>query len=169
MSTTNTVKVNSEIDSPTVRVIGEIGEQLGVMSRLSALAIADARNIDIIEVSPKAKPPVCKLMDYSKFKYEQQKKDKLANKHKRVSTKEIRLHPNIAEHDLAFKLQHARQFLSEGHKVKFNMIFKGREIDHIDLGADLVDSIIEKLSDVAKVEQDIRLEGNYMSITFINK
>jgi translation initiation factor IF-3 len=135
------------------------------MSTRDALKLAEERGYDLVEVAPHANPPVCRLMDYGKYKYERQKEEKL-HKKQQVSAvvKELRFHPNTGEHDFNFKVRHAREFLLEGHKVKASVLFKGREILHTEFGERILKRFIEMLSDIGRVEQDIRLEGSVMSV-----
>jgi translation initiation factor IF-3 len=135
------------------------------MSTRDALKLAEERGYDLVEVAPHANPPVCRLMDYGKYKYERQKEEKL-HKKQQVSAvvKELRFHPNTGEHDFNFKVRHAREFLLEGHKVKASVLFKGREILHSEFGERILKRFIEMLSDIGRVEQDIRLEGSVMSV-----
>jgi translation initiation factor IF-3 len=135
------------------------------MNTRDALKLAEERGYDLVEVAPHANPPVCRLMDYGKYKYERQKEEKL-HKKQQVSAvvKELRFHPNTGEHDFNFKVRHAREFLLEGHKVKASVLFKGREILHTEFGERILKRFIEMLSDIGRVEQDIRLEGSVMSV-----
>ncbi len=135
------------------------------MNTRDALRLAEERGFDLVEIAPHANPPVCKLMDYGKYKYEKQKEEKLQKKQQSSTVlKELRFHPNTGEHDFQFKARHAREFILEGNKVKAQVIFKGREILHTEFGERLLKKLIETLSDVARVEQDIRLEGNTMTV-----
>ncbi|CUT01801.1 translation initiation factor IF-3 [Candidatus Chrysopegis kryptomonas] len=137
------------------------------MNTRDALKLAEERGYDLVEIAPFANPPVCKLMDYGKYKYEKQKEEKQRKKQQASTTlKELRFHPNMGEQDFQCKARHAREFILEGHKVKAQVIFKGREILHTEFGEKLLKKLIEFLSDVARVEQDIRLEGNAMSVLF---
>jgi translation initiation factor IF-3 len=129
--------------------------------------MAQERNLDLIEVSPNSKPPVCKIGDFGKFNYEKQKKEKEQKKHKSSQVKEIRFHPNTDTHDLEFKSCHLKEFLLEGHKVKATVIFIGRMMVHQDLGRRLLEGVIEKLSDIAKMEQPPKLEGRHMTTLLI--
>ena len=152
---------------PKIRVIDEEGQQLGVMSPREAMELARQRGRDLIEIVPNASPPVCKIMDYGKYKYEMTKKEKLQRKHQHVvQLKEIRFHPNTDFHDFEFKVRHARRFLEEGHKVKASVIFKGREITYKEHGADVLNRVTEQLTDVAKIDQLAKLEGRSMSMIF---
>lgn len=141
--------------------------QVGVMSPNEANKIAQQRGLDLIEIVPNATPPVCKIMDFGKFKYEQTKKDKLQRKHQHVTQlKELRFHPNTDVHDFDFKTRHAIRFLEEGHKVKATVVFKGREITYKEQGEDVLKRLTEKLADVAKVDQEAKLEGKSMAMIF---
>ncbi len=132
------------------------------------MRIAGERGQDLIEIAPQAKPPVCKIMDFGKFKYEQQKRDKIQRKNQQVTLlKEIRLHPNTDVHDFEFKAKHALNFLEEGNKVKVVVMFKGRELAYTEQGEGLLNRFIEKVQDVAKVETPIRLEGKSMTVILI--
>lgn len=145
-------------------MVDEAGEQLGLMSAREALQIAMDRELDLVEIAPQANPPVCKIIDFGKFKYEQQKRDKTQRKNlHQQQLKEVRLHPRTDDHDVDFKTRHAREFLNEGHKVKFTVVFRGREMSHQDIGRSLLEGIIEKLADEAKVDQAIRMDGRNMS------
>lgn len=137
------------------------------MTPREAHALAVQRGKDLIEVVPNANPPVCKIMDFGKFKYEIQKKEKLQKKHQHVSQlKEIRFHPNTDTHDFEFKTKHALKFLEEGDKVKATVIFKGREVAYKELGVDLLTRFAERLSAVAKVDQPLKMEGRFMVMIF---
>lgn len=148
-------------------MIDEKGNQLGVMSTRDALRIANERSLDLIEVSSNSKPPVCRIGDFGKFKYEKQKKEKEQKKHKPLQVKEIRFHPNTEKHDLEFKSKHLREFLVHGHKVKAIVIFRGRMMMYQNLGRKLLDDIIEKLSDISRVEHPPKLEGRHMTILLV--
>lgn len=150
-----------------MRVIDDEGQQLGVMSPPEALQIARSRGRDLIEIVPSADPPVCKVMDFGKYKYELAKKEKLQRKHQHVAlVKEIRFHPNTDVHDFEFKTRHARRFIEDGHKVKATVIFKGREITYQELGRGVLERFTEKLIDIAKIDQPLKLEGRQMIMIF---
>ncbi|MEW5844480.1 MAG: translation initiation factor IF-3 [Bacteroidota bacterium] len=156
-------RVNQEIRIPEVRLIGPNGEQLGVVSVKEALKKAEEAQMDLVEIAPQATPPVCKVIDYGKFAYEQQKREKLQKKKQQVSVlKEIRLHPNTDTHDFDFKARHAVNFIEDGDKVKVSVIFKGRELAYTEIGEALLRRFIERLEDVAKVEQEPKFEGRAM-------
>lgn len=153
-------RMNFEINAPQIRVIDDEGGMLGVMSPKEAVAMAQARGLDLIEVAPNATPPTCKIMDYGKYKYEQKKKAQASKKNQVIiDVKEIQLRPRTEEHDLETKLRHAKRFLEDGDKVKFNLRFKGREMVHQDLGKALMDKVVEQLKGVGIVETPPKLEG----------
>ena len=146
-------------------MISEDGEQLGVVSIEVALEKAIEAGLDLIEVGPNTKPPVCKILDYGKLKYEEKKKQQLSKKKQHViKVKEIRLRPRIDDHDLMTKLNQGRKFLQDGAKLKVTLMFRGREMARVDLGKLVMEKVLEELSDVAEVEKDIPLEGRRMSM-----
>jgi translation initiation factor IF-3 len=146
-------------------LIGHDGEQFGIVSLEVALGKSQDIGLDLMEVSPNAKPPVCKILDHGKLKYEEKKKQQINKKKQHViKLKEIRLRPRIEEHDLMTKLNHGRKFLSEGAKLKVTLMFRGRELARIDLGKLVMNRVLEELADVAEVEKDIPLEGRRMSM-----
>jgi translation initiation factor IF-3 len=148
-------------------VIGDDGSQIGIISVREALEVARERELDLIEIVPTATPPVCKLMNFGKYRYEIAKREKRQRKHQHVSLlKEIRFHPNTDVHDFEFKTRHALKFLEEGHKVKASVVFKGREITYAEQGEDVLKRLAEKLASVAKVEQPPKLEGRRLSMIF---
>jgi len=153
-----------------VRLIGPEGEQLGIKSLGEALAIAREATVDLVEVAPSAVPPVCKLMDYGKYKYRQKKRAHQAKAHHhRVHTKEIRLHPKTGDHDLEVKANHARKLLALGDKIQANVFFKGREMAHRELGHEVLAKFKALLEDATKVEQEARIEGRRMTMTLVSK
>jgi len=153
-----------------VRLIGVQGEQLGIKSLGDALAVAREARMDLVEVAPQARPPVCRLMDYGKFKYRQKKRAHQAKAHHhRVHTKEIRLHPKTGDHDLEVKARHARKLLSLGDKIQVNVFFKGREMAHRELGREVLAKFAALLGDLVKVEQDVRSEGRRMTMVLAPK
>lgn len=157
--------MNERIRVPEVRVIDEAGEQAGVMKTRDALAMARNLNLDLVEVAPNAQPPVCRLLDYGKFRYEQGKKEKEARKSQKVIVvKEVRLRPKIDDHDLETKSKQARSFLEEGHKVKMSVLFRGREMAHQEIGREVLNHMIDLLKDVALIEQSPRVEGRNMTM-----
>jgi len=159
-------KINDEINGPDLRVIDSNGEALGVLSKRDALKLALDRELDLVEIAPQAKPPVCKIIDYGKFVYEQTKKEK---EHKKAQVqqqlKELRFKPGTDTHDFDFKTRHAREFLGEGHKVKATVLFRGREIVHQEIGRNLLQRFVDALADVSKVDQDMRTEGRILGVT----
>ncbi len=159
------VRINEQIKVPEVRLISADGQQVGVMPTKEALARAVEANLDLVEVAPQAAPPVCRIMDYGKYKYQQSKKQQEARRRQTtIQVKEIKVRPKIEEHDMAFKLRNTRRFLSEGDKVKISVIFRGREIAHTDRGFRLLAQMSEALVDVAVVEQHPKLEGRNLSM-----
>lgn len=149
-------------------MLDDEGNALGVMSSNEAMRIASSRGMDLVEISSASKPPVCKIVDYGKFNYERQKKEKLAKKNQHVmNIKEIRFNPNTDTHDIDFKTKHLRQFLMEGHKVKAYVTFKGRMITHPEIGRKLMDDIVEKLNDIGKLEAPPRMEGKQLFAYFL--
>ena len=156
-------RANERIRALDVQVIGSEGNNLGAMPLNKAIELAKQENLDLIEISPNANPPVCKIMDMGKYKYDLQKKANQAKKkQKTVSLKEIKLRPGTETHDYNFKIKNAKKFISKGNKVKFTVKFKGREMQHTDLGKDLMTKIIEETKDVAKVESKPKFEGRQM-------
>jgi translation initiation factor IF-3 len=159
------VRINEQIRVPEVRLIGADGQQVGVMPIKEALAHAVEAHLDLVEVAPQANPPVCRIMDYGKFKYQQSKKQQEARrKATTIQIKEVKVRPKIEEHDMGFKLRNARRFLGEGDKVKISVIFRGREIAHTDRGFRLLAQMAEALADVGNVEQNPKLEGRNLSM-----
>lgn len=161
-------RVNEEILATKVRVLDVDGTQLGIFSKQDAIRIAEEKDQDLVEIAPQANPPVCKIIDYGKFRYEQQKREKLQRKNQTVSIlKEIRFHPNTDVHDFEFKAKHTINFLNEGNKVKATVRFKGREMAYTDLGKDLLNRFIERTEEYAKVEVPIKMEGRNMSVILV--
>lgn len=161
--------INGQIRDREVRVIGTDGEQLGVMTARDAQKLADEAELDLIKIAPKAKPPVCKIMDYGKFRYEQQKREKEAKKKQHVvETKEIRLSPNVEMNDLKTKANNARKFITKGDKVKVTLRFRGREMAHIGSSAHVLDDFAKMLEDIAQVSKAAKLEGRNMTM-FLEK
>ena len=156
-------KANERIKALDVQVIGSDGNNLGVMQLKQAIQQARDEGLDLIEISPNANPPVCKIMDMGKYKYDLQKKANQAKKKQKVvSLKEIKLRPGTEIHDYNFKIKNAKKFITKGDKVKFTVKFKGREMQHTDLGKDLMNKIIEEIKDIAKVESKPKFEGRQM-------
>jgi len=146
-------------------VIGAEGEPLGVMVVQDAIAKAEEAGLDLVEVAPTAVPPVCRIIDYSKYKYEQEKREKEARKKQKiVHIKEIRLGPKIGEHDYQFKLRNLEDFLKRGDKVKVTMMFKGREMTHVDLGRKILDRLSGDISSIGEIEESPRLEGRFINM-----
>lgn len=157
--------LNEEIREPEVRLISEEGEQLGVMSGEQALKIAEEREMDLVLISPQAKPPVCKIMDYGKFRFDQLKKEKEARKNQRVvEIKEIRMSPGIDTNDLNVKMRNAMKFLKEGNRVKVTVRFRGREMAHTDIGEQLLIRFGEGCAEVANVDKKPKLDGRFMTL-----
>jgi len=162
--------INEQIRDKEVRVVGEDGEQLGIMSAKDAMKIAREANLDLVKIAPQAKPPVCKVIDYGKYRYELARKEKEAKKkQKTMDVKEIRLSPNIDENDLNTKAGQARKFLSKGDKVKVTLRFRGREMAHMGMSKQILDKFYEKLEDVAVVEKPAKLEGRSMIMFLTEK
>jgi translation initiation factor IF-3 len=159
------VRVNRQIRISPVRVISDTGEQLGIMPVDEALATAEGRGLDLVEVAPEARPPVVRIMDYGKFKYEAARKAREARKKQHhILIKEVKFRPGIEEHDFEFKLRHARRFLDEGNKVKATMMFRGRQLTHPELGREVLSRLAEAVEDVGKVEMQPMLEGRNMTM-----
>ncbi len=168
-NTISELMINGQIRDKEVRVIGTNGEQLGVMSARDAQKLADEAELDLIKIAPKAQPPVCKIMDYGKFRYEQQKREKEAKKKQHiVETKEIRLSPNVEINDLKTKANNARKFIEKGDKVKVTLRFRGREMAHISSSAHVLDDFAKMLEDIAQVSKAAKLEGRNMTM-FLEK
>ncbi|HEV8600813.1 MAG TPA: translation initiation factor IF-3 [Gemmatimonadales bacterium] len=163
-------RVNRMIRISPVRVISDAGEQLGVLSIEDALAAAEARGLDLVEVAPTARPPVVKIMDYGKYKFEEAKAARAAKKKQHViDIKEVKFRPGIDDHDFDFKTRHMREFLGEGNKVKVTMMFRGRQMARIDLGKAVLDRVAAALADIGKIEFDARLEGKNMTMVIAPK
>ncbi len=157
---TQRVRINKLIRASEIRLIGEDGQQVGVMPLKDALAMAGEAHLDLVEVAPQANPPVCRIMDYGKFKYQQSKKQQEARRRQTtIQVKEVKVRPKIEEHDMAFKLKNIRRFLADRDKVKVTMIFRGREMAHQDRGYAILKQMAEALTDVALVEQEPKHEG----------
>lgn len=159
------VRVNDQIRISEVRVIDPEGKQLGILPTQEALRMAEEMELDLVEIAPTSRPPVCKIMDYGKFKYEQSKKARESRKRQHTAhLKEIKIRPKIEEHDLEFKLRNAEQFLVNKDKVKLTVVFRGREMEHMELGRNLLDRIINRLSDIAVIEKDAVQVGRMISV-----
>ncbi|MBR1931673.1 MAG: translation initiation factor IF-3 [Lachnospiraceae bacterium] len=162
--------INEQIRDKEVRLIGENGEQLGIMSAREALKLAEEAELDLVKIAPTAKPPVCKIVDYGKFKYEQVRKEKEAKKKQRtIEIKEIRLSPNIDTNDLNTKVNAARKFLSKGDRVKITLRFRGREMAHMNNSKHILDDFAESLSDIAVIEKAPKVEGRSMTMFLTEK
>ena len=157
------VSINRDIRAPEVRVIDPEGKQLGILAVREAIRIAEERGLDLVEVAPNSQPPVCRIMNYGKYKYQQSKRTQEARKHQTViRIKEVKVRPRTEEHDFQFKLRHVKRFLDEGNKVKISILFRGREIAHPEFGKELLNRFIEGVKDVVVIEQSPRLEGRNM-------
>lgn len=164
----NRQRINEQITAKEIRVVDDAGGQLGIMTRDAALKIAEQSEKDLVEIAPQANPPVCKIIDFGKFQYEIQKREKTQKKQQQnQQMKEIRFKWRTDTHDFNFKVRHARTFLEEGSKVKASVMFRGREITHQDIGRELLERFIEAISDLAKVDQQIQSEGRTLSIVVV--
>lgn len=162
--------INEQIRDKEVRVIGENGEQLGIMSSKDAYAMAKEAELDLIKIAPTAKPPVCKIADFGKFRYEQIRREKEAKKKQKITeVKEVRLSPNIDDNDLNTKANQARKFLEHGDKVKASLKFRGREMAHLQSGKEILDAFAKLLEDVATVDKAAKLEGRNMTMFLTQK
>ncbi len=158
-------RINYRIRVPQVRVIGENGEQLGVMPVDQAVRLAVERSLDLVEVAPTSVPPVCRLLDYGRFRYEQNRKEREARKTQKIQElREVRLRPQIDDHDIEYKLRTARKLLQEGDKLKVTVMFRGREMAHQPLGASVLKRVVESLQDISKIEMSPVMEGRRLSI-----
>jgi translation initiation factor IF-3 len=165
ITTDKRVRINRQIRISPVRVIASDGEQLGIMPIEEALATAESDGLDLVEVAPTARPPVVRIMDYGKYKYEEARKARLARKNQtHITIKEVKFRPGIEPHDFDFKIRHARRFLDEGNKVKVTMMFRGRQIAHPELGREVLMRVAETLDDIGKVEQVPSMEGRTMTM-----
>lgn len=168
--TISDLMINEQIRDKEIRLIGEDGAQLGVMPTREALRLAREAELDLVKIAPGARPPVCKIIDYGKFKYEQGRKEKEAKKKQRIiEIKEVRLSPNIEDNDLNTKVGAARKFLQKGNKVKVTLRFRGREMAHVQHGRQILDVFAEKVSDIASVEKAPKLEGRQMIMFLTEK
>ncbi len=162
--------INEQIRDKEIRVIGEDGEQLGIMSPREAMQLAEEAGVDLVKIAPTAKPPVCKIVDYGKFKYEQTRKEKEAKKKQRViEIKEIRLSPNIDTNDLNTKINAAKKFIAKGDRVKITLRFRGREMAHMNNSKHILDDFAQALADVAVVEKAPKVEGRSMTMFLAEK
>jgi len=164
------IRINERIRAREIRVISDDGQQLGVISCAEGLKMAKEQGLDLVEVAPKANPPVCRIMDFSKYKYEQEKKERLARKKQRiVHIKEIKLKPNIEEHDYQTKLRHLKRFLDRGDRTKITLMFRGRQMAHVDIGRRLMERVMKDLSEIAVTERPPLLEGRFMVMVMAPK
>ena len=162
--------INEQIRDREVRLIGENGEQLGIMSAREAMKIASEADLDLVKIAPKAQPPVCKIVDYGKYRYEQSRREKEAKKkQKTVELKEVRLSPNIDTNDLNTKVNNAKKFIGKGNRVKVTLRFRGREMAHVQQSKHILDQIAKLLEDVAVVEKPAKMEGRSMSMVLTEK
>ena len=162
--------INGQIRDKEVRLIANDGEQLGVMSAREAQKLADEAGLDLVKISPKAKPPVCKIIDYGKYKYEQTRKEKLAKKKQKViDVKEVRMSPNIDTNDLNTKINHAKKFLAKGARVKVTLRFRGRELAHVNASKYILDDFAKALEDVATIDKKPKFEGRSMTMFLAQK
>ena len=170
VSSISELMINEQIRDREIRLIGEDGEQLGIMSARDAMKLAREANLDLVKIAPTAKPPVCKIIDYGKYRYEQARKEKEARKkQKTIEVKEVRLSPNIDTNDLNTKVNQARKFVSSGNKVKVAVRFRGRELAHTAVGKTILEDFAQKLSDIAVIDKPAKLEGKSMVMFLVEK
>ena len=166
----DTPRINEEIRAREVRVVSADNDQLGIMSVRDALAMAEEQHLDLVEVAPNGKPPVCRIMNYGKYRYEQQKREKEAKKKQKTFTlKEVKLRPHIEDHDFYVKLKNAAKFLGDGNKVKVTIMFRCRELSHPELGLNVLTRFAGELTDQAVVEKEAKLEGRNMTMILAKK
>lgn len=164
------VRTNQRIRVPTIRCIGPDGNQIGIISTSEALRLAQQAGLDLVEIAPHAQPPVCRIMDFGKYKYEMEKKQRLAKKHQAATKmKEIQFHPSVADHDYQTKLRHIVEFLEDGHRVKVVLFFRGRESAHQELGFDVVNRVIRDTAHVAMTENPPKLMGRTITVILTPK
>ena len=169
-TTISELMLNEQIRDKEVRLIGENGEQLGIMSSRAALKLAKEAELDLVKIAPNAQPPVCKIIDYGKYRYEQARREKEAKKKQKViEIKEVRLSPNIDENDLNTKINAARKFIQKGDRVKVTLRFRGREMSHMAQSKHILDEFAEKLADVAVVEKPAKVEGRSLTLILSEK
>ncbi|HOZ72564.1 MAG TPA: translation initiation factor IF-3 [Spirochaetales bacterium] len=170
MADNKNLRTNEQIRVREVRLIDDAGEQKGVLQTADALRMAKELGLDLVEIAPQSNPPVCKILDYGKFKFEQEKKLKDNRKHQKiVKIKEVRMQPKIDDHDLDFKSKHVRTFLLEGNKVKVTIRFRGRELAHTEIGEEVLKSVLTKIEGIYAMESPPRMEGRFMSMMLIPK
>lgn len=158
-------RINHQIRAAQLRLVGSDGQQLGLFSLEGALKIADEEGLDLVEISPNAEPPVCKIIDYGKFKYQMSKKQQQNKKHQVVvHLKEVKFRPTTDEHDFQFKLKHIRRFIEDKDKAKVTVVFKGREMAHTENGAVLLERIVKETADIANVDKGSKMEGRTMTL-----
>jgi translation initiation factor IF-3 len=161
----NKTRINEELRGKEFRVISPTGEMIGILSKAEALRKAEEFGLDLVEISPNANPPVCKIIDFGKYQYELAKKDKIQRKNQQQQQlKELRFKPRTEKHDFDFKTKHARGFLESGNKVKATVMFRGREITHKEYGRDILERFVEELKDVSKIDVEIKMEGRNMTV-----
>jgi translation initiation factor IF-3 len=166
----DTIRLNEEIRAKEVRLIGPDGDQIGIKKIEEALKIAEAANLDLVEIAAKASPPVCRIMDYGKYRYQQSKKDKISKKKQHViHIKEIRLRPTIDQHDIEFKMKQARKFIEQGNHLKIRILFRGRQIVHPELGQAVLKRVQDELDDIAKMESEPTKENRSITTVFVPK
>lgn len=165
MSKNDEIVLNEEIDFPQIRCVGDDGEQYGLMSSEEALRIADSKGLDLVLIAPDAKPPVCKIMNYGKFRYQQEKKQKEAKKkQKQIEIKEIKLSVKIASNDINYKVKHAKEFLEENKHVRFRVFLRGREVSEPQAGFEVLNKVASMLEEVANIDKDYKVEGRYVNM-----
>ena len=165
MSKNDEIVLNEEIDFPQIRCVGDDGEQYGLISSEEALRIADSKGLDLVLIAPDAKPPVCKIMDYGKFRYQQEKKQKEAKKkQKQIEIKEIKLSVKIASNDINYKVKHAKEFLEENKPVRFRVFLRGREVSEPQAGFEVLNRVASMLEEVANIDKDYKVEGRYVNM-----
>jgi translation initiation factor IF-3 len=170
ISSNKDLQINEEIRDRELRIIDSNGDQMGIMTSRQAMELANERQLDLVKIAPQAKPPVCRIMDYGKFKFENSKKEKEAKKNQKIILlKEIRFTPNVEEHDLQVKAKNALKFLADGDKIKVTVRFRGREVDHASFGNQALNRFLEIIKDSCVVEKPARLEGKNMSMTVAPK
>jgi translation initiation factor IF-3 len=170
ISNNKDLQINEEIRDRELRIIDANGDQLGIMTSRQAFELATERQLDLVKIAPQAKPPVCRIMDYGKFKFEQSKKEKEARKNQKViNIKEIRFSPKIEDHDLNFKAKNAQRFLQEGDKVKVTIRFRGREVDHVTFGEKALGRFYDIVKDDCVIEKPAKLEGRNMTMVLAPK
>ena len=169
-TTISDLMINGQIRDKEIRVIGENGDQLGIMSPREAMKLAQEADLDLVKIAPKAQPPVCKIIDYGKYRYELARKEKEAKKkQKTVEVKEVRLSPNIETNDLNTKVNNAKKFISKGNKVKVTLRFRGREMAHVQQSKHILDDFAQMLGDIAVIEKPAKMEGRSMSMVLTEK